>query len=42
MKEKALKNGEQSLTITSGELHRMGGGYPGAKHRMPMCCEAMY
>ena len=41
-KAKALENGASSLTITSGELHRMVGGYPGTGHRMPMCCEAMY
>jgi len=29
------------ITITSGELHRLVGGYPGVNHRMPVCCSAM-
>ena len=33
--------GEKEVTITSGELHRLLGGYPGTNHRMPICCAAM-
>lgn len=33
--------GAPSLEINAGEIHRKLGGYPGAGHRMPMCCEAM-
>ena len=38
----ACESGASSLTITSGELHRLVGGYPGPNHKMPMCCEVMY
>ena len=34
--------GAGHVEINSGELHRAVGGYPGADHRMPMCCDAMY
>ncbi len=33
--------GAEEVTITSGELHRLLGGYPGTNHRMPICCAAM-
>ncbi len=33
--------GEKEVTITSCELHRLLGGYPGTNHRMPICCAAM-
>ena len=33
--------GEKEVTITSGELHRLLGGYPGTNHRLPICCAAM-
>ena len=39
---KARDRGDASLTMTSGELHRLVGGYPGPGHRMPICCNAMY
>ena len=39
--EKARASGEAILTISSGELHRMVGGYPGKKHNMPGCCDVM-
>jgi 5-methylcytosine-specific restriction protein A len=34
--------GAGHLEVNSGELHRKLGGYPGTKHQMPSCCEAMY
>jgi 5-methylcytosine-specific restriction protein A len=34
--------GATSVEINSGELHRKLGGYPGASHQMPSCCDAMY
>lgn len=39
---KARLEGGSDITITSGELHRMVGGYPGSHHRMATCCEVMY
>ena len=32
---------ESELILTSGQLHRDLGGYPGPHHRMPMVCEQM-
>jgi 5-methylcytosine-specific restriction protein A len=29
------------LDVNAGDLHRQVGGYPGPKHRMPMCCNAL-
>jgi hypothetical protein len=29
------------VDINSGELHRRLGGYPGANHQMPSCCQVM-
>lgn len=40
--EKACSDGKSDVTITSGELHRTVGGYPGPHHRMAICCEVMY
>jgi hypothetical protein len=37
----AEKNGESFVRVSSGELHRDVGGYPGPNHRMPACCFAM-
>jgi hypothetical protein len=34
--------GATYLEINSGQLHRDLGGYPGASHQMPSCCDAMY
>ena len=31
----------QAVEVTSGELHRLVGGYPGKTHRMPACCQVM-
>jgi hypothetical protein len=39
---RAQKHGAPHVEINSGELHRKIGGYPGAGHRMPLCCDAMY
>jgi 5-methylcytosine-specific restriction protein A len=39
---RAAKRGVKFVEINSGELHRNVGGYPGAGHRMPVCCEVMY
>ncbi|KAF5092042.1 hypothetical protein DSECCO2_04480 [anaerobic digester metagenome] len=33
---------KSTVRITSGDLHRELGGYPGSNHRMPVCCEVMY
>ena len=35
------KKAHTEIIITSGELHRLVGGYPGTNHRMPICCAAM-
>jgi hypothetical protein len=39
---RAEGRGVSHVEINAGELHRQMGGYPGPKHRMPVCCEAMY
>lgn len=36
-----MKGGKESVEINAGELHRRVGGYPGANHRMPICCSVM-
>lgn len=41
MMYKAMQEGETTAEINSGELHRRIGGYPGANHRMPVCCQVM-
>jgi len=33
--------GAKSLRVQSGHLHRVVGGYPGPRHRMPICCAVM-
>lgn len=30
------------VDLNSGAIHREYGGYPGKKHHMPQCCQAMY
>ena len=30
-----------AVEINAGRLHRLVGGYPGASHRMPVCCDVM-
>jgi len=37
----AEKHGRDHVDVTSGDLHRRVGGYPGRKHRMPACCGVM-
>lgn len=37
----AMRDGRETVEINSGELHRRVGGYPGANHRMPVCCQVM-
>jgi hypothetical protein len=39
---RAEARGAPHVEVNAGELHRQMGGYPGPKHRMPVCCEAMY
>jgi hypothetical protein len=39
--EKAAAQGGTRVTITSGELYRLLGGYPGSTHGMLACCDAM-
>lgn len=31
-----------SVDLTSGDIHRALGGYPGRNHRMSTCCNVMY
>jgi hypothetical protein len=38
---RAAQGGLIDVLINSGELHRSLGGYPGSKHGMPFCCDAM-
>jgi len=33
--------GRTAVEITSGDLHRSVGGYPGTDHRMPVCCRVL-
>ncbi len=37
----AAQQGKSYIDVTSGDLHREVGGYPGQNHRMPACCEVM-
>lgn len=30
------------IDLTSGDVHRSVGRYPGSKHRMPLCCSVMH
>ena len=34
--------GRGTVVVRSGDLHRLVGGYPGTRHRMPVCCNVMY
>jgi hypothetical protein len=38
---RAAYGGRIDVLINSGELYRSLGGYPGSKHGMPSCCDAM-
>jgi len=42
MFEEAVANGNRSLVVTSGGLHRKRRGYPGTNHRMAVCCSVMH
>jgi hypothetical protein len=42
LKNEAKEKGFPTVAIISGEVHRNIGGYPSPKHRMPICCDAMY
>jgi len=37
----ANQKGLSHIDISSSDLHRRVGGYPGHNHRMPVCCEIM-
>jgi 5-methylcytosine-specific restriction protein A len=37
----AKEEGEPSIDVKSGDLHRRVGGYPAHNHRMPLCCQVM-
>jgi hypothetical protein len=37
----ASARGDMCLRISAGKLHKRVGGYPGANHRMPVCCNVM-
>jgi Phage integrase family len=39
---RAQRMGAPHADINAGKVHRNVGGYPGAYHRMPTCCNAMY
>lgn len=43
--EEIFENAEKfklaGVVISSGNLHRLVGGYPSQNHRMRMCCNAM-
>ena len=38
---RAVSFGRIDMLITSGDLYRALGGYPGSKHGLPFCCDAM-
>jgi hypothetical protein len=38
---RATAHGSVDILMTSGELYRSLGGYPGSSHGMPFCCDAM-
>lgn len=40
-KARAVRGGKVVLSLSSGDLHRLVGGYPGNNHRMPVCCSVM-
>jgi hypothetical protein len=37
----AQQNGLLEVEVSSDDLHRRVGGYPGRDHRMPLCCQVM-
>ncbi len=40
--EAAANAARARMVVRAGDLHRGVGGCPGANHRMPVCCNAMY
>ena len=42
LKKISRQGGEPFLLITSGDLHKIVGGYDTTNHRMASCCDAMY
>lgn len=36
-----LVRGISGVAVRSGDLHTLVGDYPGADHRMPVCCNVM-
>jgi hypothetical protein len=38
---RATQCGRIDVLINCGELYRSLGGYPGSRHGMPFCCDAM-
>jgi hypothetical protein len=38
---RASAQGSVDIVMTSGELYRSLGGYPGSSHGMTFCCDAM-
>ena len=41
LKSKARGRGAVTLEVRARDLHRIVGGYPGNRHRMPVCCSVM-
>lgn len=39
---RAVERHADHVDVTSGDLHRAVGGYPGSGHRMPSCCDVMH
>ncbi|MGA2990466.1 MAG: hypothetical protein ABSD88_08315 [Candidatus Korobacteraceae bacterium] len=37
----AEKDGRSHVDVSAAQLHRALGGYPGEKHRIPICCSVM-
>ena len=37
----ATSEGRTHIDLTSGDVHRSVGNYPGPNHRMPVCCSVM-
>ena len=40
--QSAAQQGQKSLDVEAGKLHRLVGGYPNqGTHQMPVCCQVM-
>ena len=37
----ASRDGRPHVDVSAAQLHRALGGYPGARHQMPICCSVM-